>query len=51
MAVLDDGASIICFSTVPPSFMESLQKRLNALGKNIGVSGQNPPGLVAKTIP
>ncbi|KAK8845549.1 hypothetical protein IAR55_006264 [Kwoniella newhampshirensis] len=35
--VLEDGASIICFSTVPPSFLVTVKERLDALGKNIGL--------------
>ena len=35
---LENGASIICFSTVPPSFLVTIRERLDALGKNIGVS-------------
>lgn len=37
MPVLEPGASIICFSTVPPSFLVTVQQRLDALGKGIGV--------------
>jgi 3-hydroxyisobutyrate dehydrogenase-like beta-hydroxyacid dehydrogenase len=37
MPVLEPGASIICFSTVPPSFLVTIQQRLDALGKGIGV--------------
>ncbi|CAD6572108.1 MAG: tRNA-splicing endonuclease subunit sen54, partial [Tremellales sp. Tagirdzhanova-0007] len=34
---LENGASIICFSTVPPSFLITIRERLDALGKNIGL--------------
>lgn len=36
--VLPQNAVILCFSTVPPSFLDTLRPRLDALGKNIGVS-------------
>lgn len=36
--VLPQGASIICFSTVPPSYLVTVQERLDALGTGIGVS-------------
>lgn len=36
--ILENGASIIVFSTVPPSFLVEVAERLNKLGKNIGVS-------------
>lgn len=35
---LENGASIICFSTVPPSFLVTIRQRLDALCKDIGVS-------------
>jgi 3-hydroxyisobutyrate dehydrogenase-like beta-hydroxyacid dehydrogenase len=35
--VLPQNAVILCFSTVPPSFLDTLRPRLDALGKNIGV--------------
>ncbi|WWC85796.1 uncharacterized protein L201_000663 [Kwoniella dendrophila CBS 6074] len=35
--VLEEDAVIICFSTVPPSFLVSISERLDALGKNIGL--------------
>lgn len=31
-SVLQPGSSIICFSTVPPSFLANVQKRLESLG-------------------
>jgi len=37
-SVLPENAVILCFSTVPPSFLDTLRPRLEALGKNIGVS-------------
>ncbi|OCF44113.1 hypothetical protein I317_02067 [Kwoniella heveanensis CBS 569] len=35
--VLEEDAVIICFSTVPPSYLVSVAERLDALGKNIGL--------------
>lgn len=35
--ILKNGASIIVFSTVPPSFLVEVARRLDKLGKNIGV--------------
>ncbi|WVW81780.1 hypothetical protein I302_103777 [Kwoniella bestiolae CBS 10118] len=35
--VLQQDAVIICFSTVPPSFLVTIAERLEALGKNIGL--------------
>lgn len=35
--VLEQGASIVCFSTVPPSYLVSVQERLDLLGKGNGV--------------
>ncbi|WVF66042.1 hypothetical protein IAT40_000780 [Kwoniella sp. CBS 6097] len=35
--VLEQDAVIICFSTVPPSYLVSVAERLDALGKNIGL--------------
>ncbi|WWC58105.1 uncharacterized protein I303_100640 [Kwoniella dejecticola CBS 10117] len=35
--VLEQDSTIICFSTVPPSFLVSVAERLDALGKNIGL--------------
>ncbi|WVQ80864.1 hypothetical protein IAT38_002971 [Cryptococcus sp. DSM 104549] len=34
---LEDGASVIVFSTVPPSFLVGVRERLDKLGKNIGL--------------
>lgn len=36
--ILENGASIIVFSTVPPSFLVKVAERLDKLDKNIGVS-------------
>ncbi|OCF59669.1 hypothetical protein L486_02341 [Kwoniella mangroviensis CBS 10435] len=35
--VLQQDAVIICFSTVPPSFLVTMAEKLDALGKNIGL--------------
>ncbi|WVR03631.1 hypothetical protein IAU60_000624 [Kwoniella sp. DSM 27419] len=35
--VIQKDAVIICFSTVPPSYLVSVAERLDALGKNIGL--------------
>ncbi|KAL0243816.1 hypothetical protein I308_105078 [Cryptococcus tetragattii IND107] len=35
--ILENGASIIVFSTVPPSFLVKVAERLDKLGKNIGL--------------
>ena len=44
---LETGASIICFSTVPPSFLVTIRERLDALGKDIGVSAKHCMNLFA----